>query len=114
MTPDLYAAWLTAGNNLQPVGEWIGGSWTGLVALAVAAAALWVVWWSIHDDTRRADRNDRIAARRAARFEERPEPAEPGSDIGLYLDCIAVFDDCEELDRLRDAIDQHRTGDTNG
>lgn len=100
MTPDLYAAWLTAGNNLQPVVDWTIGHWTGLVALAVAAAALWVVWWSIHDDTRRADRNDRIAARRAARFEERPEPAEPGSNEDDLLTCLQILN----------ATNQHRTG----
>lgn len=90
-TPDLYGVWLTAGNNLQPVVAWTVGHWTGLVALAVAAAALWVVWWSIHDDTRRADRNDRIAARRAARFEERPEPAEPGSNEDDLLTCLQIL-----------------------
>ena len=99
MNRDLYAAWLTAGNNLQPVVDWTVGHWTGLVALAVAAAALWVVWWSIHDDTRRADRNDRIAAQQAARFEERPEPAErpepgePGHDQQLLEQC---WDICPE------------------
>ena len=97
MNDDVYAAWLTAGNNLQPIGAWIGGHWTGLVALAVAAAALWVVWWSIHDDTRRADRR-----------EDRPEPGQPGSNVGLYLDCVAIYDDCDELDRLRAVVDQHR------
>ena len=99
-TPDLYAAWLTAGNNLQPVVDWTVGHWTGLVALAVAAAALWVVWWSIHDDTRRANRNDHIAARRAARFEERPEPAEPGSNEDDLLICLQILA----------VTNQHRTG----
>lgn len=94
MNRDLYAAWLTAGNRLQPVGEWTVGHWTGLVALAVAAAALWVVWWSIHDDTRRAernDRNDRIAAQRADRIEDRPEPAEPGSNEDDLLICLQIL-----------------------
>lgn len=44
MTADLYAAWLTAGNNLQPIGAWLGGHWIWLVASASAAAT---AWWAV-------------------------------------------------------------------
>lgn len=52
MNADLYAAWLTAGNNLQPVGAWIGANWTWLLP-AVAAAAF--ACWSIPRAIRRAN-----------------------------------------------------------
>jgi len=51
-TPDLYAAWLTAGNNLQPVGEWIARNWWWI---ASAIAALFAAW-AIPRALRRADR----------------------------------------------------------
>lgn len=37
MNPDLYGAWLEAGNNLQPYGAWIAAHW---IWLAVAASFL--------------------------------------------------------------------------
>lgn len=83
MNPDVYGAWLAAG-----------------VALAVIVWA----WWP-RDDYR--SRNDRVAAQRAARF-GLGEDQEPGTDIGLYLAAVAAYDDCDDLDRLRDAIEQHR------
>jgi hypothetical protein len=80
MNVDLYGAWLTAGNNLQPVGDWLIGHWIWLVAAVVAAG---VAWWAL----RRAGRQvDQIL---------RDESTEPDyHEAGLQ--------------RLRDAIDQHR------
>ena len=50
MTPDLYAAWLTAGNNLQPVGAWLAGDGAWVPIFAVAAAVLLVVCWALRGD----------------------------------------------------------------
>jgi hypothetical protein len=96
MNPDLYGAWLTAGNNLQPVGAWIGANWIWLAAAALAAG---FAWWALRRELRAA--NDQVTAILTN---------QPGTDVGLYLDCVAAYDDCDELDRLRDAIDQHRKG----
>jgi predicted negative regulator of RcsB-dependent stress response len=52
VSADLYAAWLTAGNNLQPVGAWIARNWTNLAAAVVLAVAASVIWRAL----RRADR----------------------------------------------------------
>lgn len=106
MNPDLYAAWLTAGDNLQPVGAWLAGSWPWLAIAWAAAFAAWAIRRSLPGDDYRT-RNDRTAAWRAT-CDPRPEPAEPGTDSGLLLDCIAVYGDCAELDRLRAAINQTR------
>lgn len=38
MTPDLYAAWLTAGDRLQPYGAWLATHWIWLVVAASAIA----------------------------------------------------------------------------
>ena len=97
-TPDLYGAWLTAGNNLQGVGAWIVAHWWLIPVLAAAAFAAWAVTPCLRDASRKVD--DILA--------DRPEPAEPGRDVRLYLDCVAIYDDCDELDRLRDAINQYR------
>jgi hypothetical protein len=98
MTPDLYDAWLTAGNNLQPIGDWFAAHWPGLAILAAGLAA---VAWSIrsfirasHDDQR--TRNDRAMAQRITRFEPRPEPGQPGQDQQLLQQCHAI---CPELAR---------------
>lgn len=95
MTPDLYAAWLTAGDRLQPVGAWLagGGAWAPI--LTVAAVLVWRI--------RRAARKvDRILGEPAKR------ETKPGRDSDLLLDCIAIYGDSDDLDRLRDAINQHR------
>ena len=98
MTVDLYGAWLAAGNNLQPVGDWLIGHWIGLGVAAVAAG---FAWWALRRELR--DANERVTAILA----DQPQQ-QPGTDAGLYLDCVAVYGDCEDLDRLRNAIDQHR------
>lgn len=52
MTPDLYGAWLTAGNTLQPYGAWIARNWPNLtIAILLAVAAC----WSIRKASRRVD-----------------------------------------------------------
>jgi hypothetical protein len=96
MNPDLYGAWLTASNNLQPVGAWIGRNWIWLGAVLVAAG---IAWWALRRELRGA--GDQVAAILA-------DQRQPGTDAGLYLDCVAIYSDCDQLDRLRDAIDQHR------
>jgi hypothetical protein len=105
VSADLYAAWLTAGDNLQPVGAWLASDGAWVPIFAVAAVIIWRIWRIRPRDDYRT-RNDRTAAWRAT-CEPRPEPGAPGNDFGLYLDCLAVYGDCDDLDRLR-AIDQHR------
>jgi hypothetical protein len=108
VNPDLHGALLTVGNNLQPAGHWLAGNWDWLAITVAATFATWAIWKSLpHGDDYRT-RNDRVAAGRITRSGPRPEPGEPGRDAGLYLDCVAIYGDCEGLDRLRDAIDQHR------
>jgi hypothetical protein len=60
VNPDLYAAWLTAGNNLQPAAAWIARNWTNLAAAAVLAvfAALCIR----HACTGLSDANRRVNA----------------------------------------------------
>ncbi|MER6492639.1 hypothetical protein [Streptomyces griseorubiginosus] len=102
MNPDVYAAWHNAA-------AWLAAHWTGLAAWGIAAAGLTVVAWALwpgSDDYR--SRNDRKQADEAVASNDRPEPGQPGTDISLYLDCVAIYGDCDELDRLREAIDQHR------
>lgn len=112
MTPDLYAAWLTAGNNLQPAIGWLAANW---INLAIAVSIGVFAWWSIRRSIRAARRDsDRVAAWLTVCTGDRPEPPEHGRDAGLLLVCIAAYGDCKDLDRLRDAIDQHRTGESNG
>jgi len=96
MNPDLYGAWLTAGNNLQPVGDWLAGNWIWLTAVVVAAG---FAWWALRRELRAA--GEHVTAILT-------DQRQPGTDSGLYLDCIAIYGDCDELDRLRDAIEQHR------
>lgn len=44
MNPDLYGAWLTAGNNLQPYGHWIARNADNLgIALILAIFATWCI-----------------------------------------------------------------------
>ena len=99
MTVDLYEAWLTAGNNLQPVGDWIGAHSVWIVAAAVAAGA---AWWAL----RRASRQvDQIL---------RDEPAEADTEWGvrdeLLLDAHLAQYGPAGLQELRDAINQTRKG----
>lgn len=103
MNPDLYAAWLNAGNNLQPVGDWLGRNWIWLAAAVVAAG---FAWWALRRELRGA--SERVADILADQPQRQPEQQQPGTDTRLYLDCVAVYGDCEDLDRLRDEIEQHR------
>lgn len=107
MTPDLYGAWLAAGDRLQPAGAWLAGWWPLLAAALLLTVIGWALW-PARGDYR--SRNDQAAAWAAVDVGARPEPGQPGVDAGLYLDCVAIYGDCDDLDRLRDAIEQHRTG----
>ena len=59
MNPNLYDAWLTAGNTLQPVGDWIVAHWPGLAA---STAALAFAWWALRRTIRATDQPARNAA----------------------------------------------------
>ena len=97
MSPDLYAAWLTAGDSLQSVGAWLAGDGAWVPIFAVAAAVLLVVCWALRGDDYRTH-NDRTAARRAV-CGPRPEPGVPGSDDDLLAACRQI---CPDLARKED------------
>ena len=54
-TPDLYGAWLTAGDNLQPIVGWIGAHWWLIPVLAAAAFAAWAIGRELRDANRKID-----------------------------------------------------------
>lgn len=90
--PNLYGTWLTAGNTLQPAGDWAVANWgwiTGAIAYAAGIWALTLYIRSGRDDYR--SRNDRVAARRITRIEHRPEPAAPGNDEQLLERCNQIL-----------------------
>ena len=104
MTPDLYDAWLTAGNNLQPIGDWVAAHWLPLATLvATLAFAIWVLR-RIARGTDYRTRNDRLMADRYARYRPTPEQQQPGHDHQLYLDCIAVYGEHPGINRLLNDI----------
>lgn len=84
------------------------------LAVAAIILAIWGCTYCIHRGIaawRQPDyrtRNDRVAADRISRTQPTPEIQAPGTDTSLYLDCIAIYGDCQDLDRLRNAINQHR------
>lgn len=93
MTPNLYDAWLTAGNNLQPIGDWLTVHW---LHLAILAAGLAFATWALRRWIRGGLRdyrtlNDRVAADRITRFEDRPEPGTPGADDDLLDQCKQIL-----------------------
>lgn len=98
MTPDLYDTWHTAG-------DWVLTYWPWLAAAGGVLAAIVAVACAVSGDYR--SHNDRRAAWLTVCDAPRPEPGQPGTDVGLYLDCVAIYSDCDELDRLRNAINQH-------
>ena len=89
MSPDLYAAWLTAGDNLQSVGAWLAGDGAWVPIFALAAAVLLVVCWALRGDDYRT-RNDRTAARRASSG-PRPEPGQPGTNDADLHACQQIL-----------------------
>jgi hypothetical protein len=94
MNVDLYGAWLTAGNNLQPVGAWIGANGIWLAAVVVAAG---FAWWAL----RKASRQVADALR--------DEPDDKwGVRSELHLDAYLATYDEAGLQELRDAIDRAR------
>lgn len=97
MTPDLYDAWLTAGNNLQPIGDWLAANWGWITGILAGVLAAWALARHIRnglDDYRTI--NDRAAADRITHSEDRPEPGTPGADTDLLAQCHAI---CPELAR---------------
>ena len=53
MNADLHAAWLTAGDNLQPIGHWLASNWPNLtIAAALAAFAWWSIRRGLHNPAR--------------------------------------------------------------
>ena len=74
---------------------------TSGLTVALIIFAIWAVVYTtrraIRDDYR--TRNDQVAAQRATRLEDRPEPACPGSDEQLLAACRAI---------CPDVADQHR------
>lgn len=90
-TVDVYDAWLTAGDWVLTYWPWLGA--TGVI-LAAAVTAVWAVG---RDDYR--SHNDRTQALMRAHL-ERPEPAAPGVDDDLLLDCRAAYGNCDELTAL--------------
>jgi hypothetical protein len=50
MTPNLYGAWLTAGDNLQPYGAWLAHNWPNLaIAASIAYIGYRIIRWSLRD-----------------------------------------------------------------
>jgi hypothetical protein len=100
MNPDLYGAWLTAGNNLQPVGAWLGRNWIWLGAAVMAAG---IAWWALRRELRAA--GDQVTAILA---EPATQNTDWGTDDELLLDAYLTYYGNGGLQKLRDAIDQHR------
>ena len=85
MSPDLYGAWLTAG-------DWAATHWPGIAAAVAVPAAAWAVVRFIRrgcDDYRTC--NDRAAADRIVAIEPRPELGAPGSDDQLLDACWTAW-----------------------
>lgn len=116
MTPEQVDGYRTAGDRLGAVADWYinviatYGVWTVLAVQVAAVLAVYCVAWVLIDrgEQRRRTRRDRTRAWRQLCDDPPAEQQQPGSDSGLLLDCIAVFGDCEELDRLRAAINDAR------
>lgn len=102
MNPDLYDAWLTAGNNLQPLGDWLAANWGWITIPAAFAFACWSIPRYILGGTDQRTRNDRVMARRYAAYRPTPEQQQPGHDHQLYLDCIAVYGEHPDTNQLLD------------
>lgn len=74
---DVYGAWLTAGNNLQPVGAWISANWPNLAAAASLTVVAWrLIRWAIRphipaapDNQPPADHDALIVCRRINRLQ---------------------------------------------
>ena len=89
MTPDLYAAWLTAGDNLQSVGAWLADDGAWVPIFAVAAVIVWRIWRIRPRDDYRT-RNDRTAAWRAT-SRPRSEPGVPGTNEADLHTCRQIL-----------------------
>lgn len=97
--------------NLFMAAAMIGG-WLAEHAaqIAIIAAVGGIACWNIRrlfrDDYRHGE-DPQQDAWLAICDDQRPEPARPGTDDLLFLDCIAVYGDCDDLNRLRQAIRDH-------
>ncbi|MFJ9633718.1 hypothetical protein ACIRU8_39100 [Streptomyces sp. NPDC101175] len=90
MNVDLYGAWLTASNNLQPVGDWIGGNWQWL---AIPLTSALFAWWAIrHDGRCRHTARARAAARHIQSYDPPTIQTEPGSDTDDLITCLHILD----------------------
>jgi hypothetical protein len=87
VTPDVYDAWLTAG-------DWVLGHWPWLATALAVACVAWVYLDAIGDDYR--TNNDQRAAHRITGIEPRPEPARRGTDDTLLATCNEL---CPDLAR---------------
>jgi hypothetical protein len=94
VTPDVYDAWLTAGDTLRPYGDWIATNWLWLAAGLLILAAAVVVRWAVRDDYR--SYNDRRAAWFVVCDGPRPEPPAPGSNEQWLATCNEL---CPDLAR---------------
>lgn len=98
-TADLYAAWITAGDHLQPVGAWISERWPYIAIPAIAATTLaWILRRSRGD--RRA-RNDRRAALMHAHL-QRPEPPRPGTNNDDLRTCLNILAATEQAEARKE------------
>ena len=88
-TTDLHAAFLLAGNDLQPYGNWLLANWANLtIAAALLAFAVWAVWFNL----RRAIAFDR-KQEAALAATEAPilEPGTWGPNAGGLETCNAIL-----------------------
>jgi hypothetical protein len=86
VSADLYAAWLTAGNNLQPAVGWLAANWINLaIAVSIGSLGFSIIRWSLRDTRRPPAAPDNvppidddllIACRRIHRLEVR-DPETP-------------------------------------
>ena len=88
-TTDLHAAFLLAGNDLQPYGNWIAANWPNLaIAVTLLAFGVWAVWFNL----RRAIAYDR-KQEAALAATEAPilEPGTWGPTAGDFETCNAIL-----------------------
>ena len=55
MSADVYAAWLTAGDRLQPVGAWIARNWWWIAAAVAGVFAAWAIRRALRQASQQVD-----------------------------------------------------------
>jgi hypothetical protein len=83
------------------------------IALAGLTFGLWAIRWSIRAARQAGDyrsRGDRRAAWRLLHTDPPAIDTQPGTDTDLYLDAALAYYGPAGLQRLRAAINDHRTG----